>query len=306
MSQKLKELQDKILKHEFSSLTQMLDFSSTFMEFLYDNKQAVIVSQNEHNYNFFQFNENANFAVTRPFNNDLILTFKDFQNKRTTFNSYISILSDQKKHAKDLIKEPMIIDQLLYTAQQAIGFTLDTLPQGKSNNARKINGDLFELMMLYVLNAMGIDAIHGTFPMAIKDTNGKQIAKMNWQHDMIVHHKKSTVPSMIGSVKTTSKDRISKVFMDKFLYNRLSGTQTAQIAIFLHDVQRAKTKQKGIYKISQTFLTGHFKAYTLKINPLDGVYYMDMRPVFTSDPLLNTQIKRFHCLLLDDIWQYID
>ncbi|KRN01076.1 hypothetical protein FD13_GL001440 [Levilactobacillus senmaizukei DSM 21775 = NBRC 103853] len=305
MTKKLKELQDTVLKHDFNNLAQILDFSSTFMEYLSDNKQAVIVAQNEHNYNFFQFNKNANFTITRPFNSELILNFNEFQKKRVIFDNYISLLNEHKEKAKEFITKPKIIDELLYTAQQAIGFTLDTLPQGKSNNARKINGDLFELMMLYVMRSMGIDATHGTFPMTIKDDNGNQISKMNWQHDMIVHHKNYKTPSMIGSVKTTSKDRISKVFMDKYLYDRLSGTQTAQIAIFLHDVQRAKAKKEGVYKVSQTFLTGHFKAYTLKINPLDGVYYMDMRPIFESDDLLKKQIKRFHYLLLNDIWQYI-
>ena len=156
------------------------------------------------------------------------------------------------------------------------------------------------------MNSIGIDAIHGTFPMIIKDQNGEPITKMNWQHDMVVHHKGQTEPSMIGSVKTTSKDRISKVFMDKFLYNRLTGTSTAQIAIFLHDVQRARTNKENIYKTSQTFLTGHFKAYTLKLNPLDGVYYMDMRPIFKTDPILKEQIKQFHLLLTEDIWQYVN
>lgn len=306
MTKKLKELQDTVLNHDFDDLGQILDFSSTFMEYLSDNKQAVIVAQNEHNYNFFQFNKNANYTITRPFNSELILQFNDFQKKRVIFETYMSLLNKHKEQAKEFINTPKIIDELLYTAQQAIGFTLDTLPQGKSNTARKINGDLFELMMLYVLHSMGIDATHGTFPMSIKDASGNQISKMNWQHDMIVHHKNSKTPSMIGSVKTTSKDRISKVFMDKYLYDHLSGTQTAQIAIFLHDVQRAKTKKEAVYKVSQTFLTGHFKAYTLKINPLDGVYYMDMRPIFESDDLLKKQIKRFHYLLLDDIWKYIN
>lgn len=306
-SSKLKDLQQSLFDHKtnFLSLDNFLNFASEFLEFLQDNKQAVIVSQNENNYNFFQFNEVANYSITRPFNNDLILDFDDFEQKRVIFLKDIELLKQKRSLAKEEIENPLLIDKILYTIQQSIGFTLDTLP-GKSNNGKKINGDLFEILMLEVMNSIGIDAKHGTYPMIIKDKDGKEITKMNWQHDMVVHHQGETQPSMIGSVKTTSKDRISKVFMDKFLYNRLTGTNTAQIAIFLHDVQRAKTRKENVYKVSQTFLTGHFKAYTLKINPLDGVYYMDMRPVFKTDPLLKQQIKQFHLLLTDDVWQYVN
>lgn len=306
-SLKIEELQQKLFDHKqnFLSLDDFFNFASKFLEFLQDNKQAIIVSQNEHNYNFFQFNESADFAVTRPFNHDLILNFDEFEKDRIEFYKDIRILKGKKSLAKKEISNPLLIDRVLYTIQQSIGFTLDTLPR-KSNNGKKINGDLFELLMLKVMNSIGIDATHGTYPMEIKDKDGNVITKMNWQHDMIVHHQGETEPSMIGSVKTTSKDRISKVFMDKFLYNHLTETDTAQIAIFLHDVQRAKTRKENIYKISQTFLTGHFKAYTLKLNPLDGVYYMDMRPIFKTDPLLKEQIKQFHLLLTDDIWQYVN
>lgn len=304
---KISKLQQLLFDHKqtFLSLSDFLNFADEFLGFLQDNKQAVIVSQNEHQYNFFQFNEEANFSVTRPFNSDLILDFDTFEKKRVQFEKNIKILKKERERAKRLITNPLLIDEILYTVQQSIGFTLDTLPN-KSNNGKKINGDLFELLMLKVMNSIGVDATHGTYPMSIKDKNGKLITKMNWQHDMVVHHKGKIVPSMIGSVKTTSKDRISKVFMDKFLYNRLTGQDVAQIAIFLHDVQRAKSKKENVYKVSQTFLTGHFKAYTLKLNPLDGVYYMDMRPVFSSDELLKSQIKRFHLLLTDDIWKYVD
>ena len=36
--------------------------------------------------------------------------------------------------------------------------------------------------------------------------------------------------------------------------------------------------------MSATFLPGHFKGYTIKLNPLDGVYYCDIRPNMQTDP----------------------
>lgn len=313
---KLKELQDIVIQHDgFKNFMDCANFAGEFLRYINDSDPTVIVSQNEYNYHFFQFDEESKYAISRPFNSDLIVEASEFEKSLKTVVDYFKLLKDRKEKAKDYIDNPILIDRVLYTIQQTVGFALDTL--NSNNKARKVNGDIFELLMLYVMNEIGVDAIHGVFPMDIRDSSGEKLFKMNWQHDMVVHHKNELTPSMIGSVKTTSKDRISKVFMDKYLYNRLSETETAHIAIFLHDVQRANGKYKRTltgkgnldvplkFKVSQTFLTGHFKAYTMKINPMDGVYYMDMRPVFQTDELLKKQIKRFNTLLIDDIWSYV-
>ena len=99
---------------------------------------------------------------------------------------------------------------------------------------------------------------------------------MSYQHDLIIEN-----PGRIrvfGSIKISSKDRIDKIFIDKFLYSKLSDTLTPHIAIFLNDVQREKTRVDNEYGISATFLPGHFRGYTVKLNALDGVYYCDVRP----------------------------
>jgi hypothetical protein len=63
--------------------------------------------------------------------------------------------------------------------------------------------------------------------------------------------------------------------MDKFFLNRLTSSHAPRVAIFLNNVQRKNTTKPGAYGINTTFLPGHFKAYTVKLNPLDGVYYFD-------------------------------
>jgi hypothetical protein len=93
--------------------------------------------------------------------------------------------------------------------------------------------------------------------------------------------------------------------MDKFLYSKLTDTHTPHIAIFLHDVQRKSYKNDPTrFGINSTFLSGKFKGYTLKLNPLDGVYYFDINDNMISDPLLASQIKTFDVLICDDIWHY--
>jgi hypothetical protein len=106
---------------------------------------------------------------------------------------------------------------------------------------------------------------------------------------------------LIGSVKTTSKDRIDKVFLDKFMLSKFLGRSISVIAIFLHDVQRAK-KQGSIFGINSTFKSGHFLGYSIALNPLDGVYYVDPRPNMVTDARLSREVSEFSKLLVDDLW----
>jgi len=123
---------------------------------------------------------------------------------------------------------------------------------------------------------------------------------MNYQHDLILE-KEGRIRA-IGAVKTTSKDRLDKIFIDKFLYNRLTGSETPHFAVFLNDVQ--KKIQEPNYRVNATFLTGHFKGYTVKLTPLDGVYYCDLRPNMKEDEFLREQIRTLDCLLVEDIWKF--
>ncbi len=127
--------------------------------------------------------------------------------------------------------------------------------------------------------------------------------KMNYQHDLLLYNEDEL--KVIGSVKTSSKDRIDKIFLDKFLYNKLTETAIPHIAIFLNDVQRKNTKRENSYGINSTFLTGHFKAFTIKLNPLDGVYYCDIRPNMQKDNLLQQHIRTIDHFFCTDVWELL-
>ena len=135
-----------------------------------------------------------------------------------------------------------IINKFTYSTQQCIGASLDALPAGKTNTARKINGDLFERFIRLIVQSIGINCKSGVvkIPVIVDD---KELFKMSYQHDFIIEE--NEVVKLIGSIKTSSKDRIDKIFMDKFLYNKLTETQTPHIAIFLNDVQRKKTRKEN-------------------------------------------------------------
>lgn len=281
-------------KDFFLSIERYVEFGKIYSDFISDDKnyEARITSQNEHNYKFYQYKEEGGYNVTRPINSNLFLS-ADKTDK--AFSFFTKILTE-KGNIQNLSEEERdLLNATIYTIQQSIGCSLDALPASENNTAKKINGDLFERFMLFIFQALGFNVNSKVEQIAIEDFN------MTYQHDLAF-----TIDGeirVVGSVKTSSKDRIDKVFIDKLFYNRLQQIDIPHFAIFLNDVQRKGKEPK--FGISQTFLRGHFKAYTLAMNPLDGVYYCDLRPIMQTDTLLKKEIKRLDQLLCNDIWELV-
>ena len=288
-------------KARFQTIKQYIDFCDRYLEYIETGLQARIVSQNESHYQFFQYRQEGGFNITRPLNSRLMINAESFAQATQEFSTTLEQLREGQQPSDDL-RENLI--RILYTLQQSIGAALDALPAGKSNQARKVNGDLFERLIRLLIVSLNIDCVSGTMQVPVKDTDGAELFKAHYQHDLLLS--KEGVLKIIGSVKTSSKDRIDKIFMDKFLYNRLTDTALPHIAIFLNDVQRKKTKRENEYGINATFLPGHFKAYTIKLNPLDGVYYCDIRPNMVSDTVLSQQIKTIDHFFYTDLWMLLD
>lgn len=281
----------------FNSIDKYANFCQQYLTYIHDNLQAVIVARNEPNYHFFQYNAEANYAITRPINTNLMYSIKEYDAMYKQFKESLT----QIKETRDDIQACENLNRFTYTLQQSIGAALDALPTRSSNRARKINGQLFEKLIRAILNEIGINVSEGNIkiPVIVED---QKAFEMNYQHDIIVGPK--TKPQAIGSIKTSSKDRLDKIFIDKFLYNQLTEQNIPHFAVFLNDVQRTGREPK--YQINTTFLTGRFKGYTVKLNPLDGVYYCDLRPVMKEDPLLNQNIHELSKLLTHDIWQFLE
>ena len=285
-------------KDYFRDIDRYCDFAKTYLEFIKDNLQAVIVSRNENNYQFFQYKDDGTYNVTRPINSKLMYSLEEMEAAINPFNEILLDIQNEDGSTDNSLNRE-IINRSIYTAQQCIGATLDALPANKSNTARKINGDLFERFIRLIISRVGVYVTQGTVQVPVK-INGKVEFTMNYQHDLIV--KVLEEVRAIGSVKTSSKDRLGKIFVDKFLYNRLTDRNTPHFAIFLNDVQRKG--REGKYGINTTFLSGHFKGYTVKLNPLDGVYYFDIRPDMLITDILKDHIKTFDHFLFGDIWKF--
>jgi hypothetical protein len=224
-------------KNNFRNLNGYIDFCSEYLSFISDNLQAIIVSQNENHYRFYQYKEEGDFQITRPINSRLMYDFNDFENQS---KEYLKILRNIKTIDKGDTSIRDIINNSTYTIQQSIGSALDGLPVGLSNTARKLNGDLFETFIRLIIQETGIQCKSGTIQVPVI-VDGSPTFNMNYQHDLIIEDTDGV--KVIGSIKTSSKDRIDKIFIDKFLYNKLTDIPTPHIAIFLNDVQRKNTKR---------------------------------------------------------------
>ncbi|WP_304432314.1 hypothetical protein [Acutalibacter muris] len=281
-------------KERFAKIEDYIEFSKYYLEFISVELQAEIIAQNENNYRFFQYRRDGEYNITRPVNGDLFLSLSDYDSIARNFETTLEHIRD----IKDDELNRKYVNDFIYTTQQSIGCALDALPSSKTNTSRKVNGDLFERLMQLIMKKLGFAIESET--LSVKVPNSTET--MKYQNDIEIKINGEIVA--IGSVKTSSKDRIDKIFLDKLMYNRLTQTDTPHFAIFLHDVQRAGKEPN--YKIGQTFLTGHFKAYTIGLNPLDGVYYCDLRPIMKTDILLKKHIKTLDYLLCEDIWDYIN
>jgi hypothetical protein len=285
-------------KDNFVDLKAYIKFCNDYLNYISDNLQAIIVSQNENHYQFFQYKKEGNFQITRPINSNLMYDAKEFEK---TSKEFLQILRTIKTIDKKDEEVRQIINNATYTIQQSIGSALDGLPADKFNTARKLNGDLFENFIRLIIKETGIACRSGVIQLPIC-VDGEVAFNMSYQHDLIIESRGEI--KAIGSVKTSSKDRLDKIFIDKFLYNKLTEKNTPHIAIFLNDVQRKKSKKENEYITNSTFLSGHFKGYTVKLSPLDGVYYCDIRPNMQTEDILKDYIKTFDHLLIEDIWKF--
>ena len=226
-------------KQNFLSVSDYIEFCKTYLAFVATGLQAVIVSQNENHYRFYQYKEDGQFNITRPINSRLVYSYNDLAKIEKEFPKILSSIRDLPE---DDTASRELLTGSIYTIQQSIGAALDALPAGASNQARKINGDLFERFIQLLIRAIGVTCGTGTVQVPVYLDDEIQFY-MNYQHDLLLYNEEEL--KVIGSVKTSSKDRLDKIFMDKFLYNKLTETALPHIAIFLNDVQRKKTRREN-------------------------------------------------------------
>lgn len=308
----LADLQASVLdKSAFGELGHYFTLCDAFLSLLEETQPTRIVSPTHHNYVFYQYDEAYGHKITRPLNTDLFMeSAKGF---RTAFERFIAFLADLKKLERAILDETTTLDYLgskevnkvVYTIQQTVGSIGDSFDN--PNQSRKRVGQLFESLIRLIIQEVGLECEPRRVMVPIPD---QPDCVMSYDLDLVFSRGQAIVASetelihpaeVVGSVKTTSKDRIDKVFLDKYLLTQFLGREVRVIAIFLHDVQRAR-RSHSIFGINSTFKSNHFMGYTVALNRLDGVYYVDPRPEMITDERLREEISDFQHFLTHDLW----
>jgi len=309
---KLNDLQASVQdKSAFSKLEDYLNITRAFLGFIAKTRPTRIISPSHHNYIFYQYGKSYGNKITRPLNADLFLESRMAFPK--AFERFICFLSDLRRHQDKAVNQrrrenylaSKEINRVVYTVQQSIGSIGDSFDN--PNQSRKRVGQLFESLVKLIIQEIGLECEPRTINLPIPGYPGY---KMSYDLDLVFSRNQAIIaketqfihPSeVVGSVKTTSKDRIDKIFLDKFLLTKLLGRNIPVIAIFLHDVQRAQ-RGNSIFGINSTFQSNHFLGYTVALNKLDGVYYVDPRPEMFTNKRLREQIHDFQQFLVKDLW----
>lgn len=101
-------------KDNFTNLKSYIEFCSEYLNYISDNLQAVIVSQNENHYRFYQYKKEGNFQITRPINSNLMYQQNEFIK---TSKEFLKILRKIKNINKSDISLRKILNHTPYTIQ---------------------------------------------------------------------------------------------------------------------------------------------------------------------------------------------
>lgn len=289
---------DQDLKSKKSSLKEFEELTKRVLKYL----PNVLSGYNtKSNYRIYSSKIAGTTKYLRPINENLF-TFEPeiFEEDYKKLKKSLASIKNNFELSK---KEKSELDSTLYTIQQSIGIGLDLVVG--SNSARKHVGNRFEELITVVFSEMGIANKKIILKIPYETNEGSKLYKC--ENDLILspyESVKSTSETLdkneiVVSIKTTSKDRMGKMFIDKMLLERFVGHDQKVIGIFLNDVQRKETNN-----ISYTLVSGLFMVYSKFLTELEGIYYLDPPPNAFKQPY-KKYMNPFSELLTKDVFQLL-
>lgn len=241
----------------------------------------------------------------RPYKKDLfILHSEKFGEDFNNFERLLQCIQNGEREF--VIEEYNLIDSIVYTIQQAMGIGLDLMVQ--ANSARKHVGNRFEEMIRTLITSLEISMKKVTLKIPYKTEDGDKYYRC--ETDVIISPFKSVKSNatsidpdeIVISLKTTTKDRMPKIFIDKVLMEKFVGHSVKVVGISQNDIQRKEGD--GQTRISSTFVSNLFMVYTRFLAELEGYYYLDL-PVMAQSSPFNQYIHPFSRFLTCDIWKML-
>ncbi|MDP3148589.1 MAG: hypothetical protein Q8N83_05610 [Ignavibacteria bacterium] len=242
----------------------------------------------------------------RPFRDDLFIRNVDRLND--SFNSFEIILDRLRNEEREFNPEEYrLVDSVVYTIQQAMGIGLDLMVE--SNSARKHVGNRFEELIRTLLSVLEVSMKKVVLSIPYETDEGEKYYRC--ETDVIISPFESVRSDassidqneIVISLKTTTKDRMPKIFIDKVLMERFVGHPVRVVGISQNDIQRHEGSD-GI-KISSTFVSNLFMVYTRFLAQLEGYYYLDMPSKALERPF-NQHIFPFSKFIITDIWKMLN
>ena len=289
---------DKDLQKVKENITEFEDITKRILNYL---PNVLSNCQQKNNYLIYSSEIAGTTKFIRPINKTLFIN--DVAIFEKNYKHLLNVLNKIKTGTEIIESDKDIIDKTLYTIQQSIGAGLDLLVN--PNSARKHVGNRFEELVKTIFTEIGI--ANKKIILQIPYETEEETKTYKCENDLIIspyEHVKSTSnfldeKEVVVSVKTTSKDRMGKMFIDKILLERFVKHPQKVIGIFLNDVQR-----KEANNISFTLVSGLFMVYSKFLTELEGVYYLDPPPNANKKPYSN-YMRRFSELLTTDLNKFL-
>ncbi|MFV0269474.1 MAG: hypothetical protein ACK5HT_20310 [Draconibacterium sp.] len=285
---------DKDLQQYKATLDDFGNITRRVLQYL---PNVIGVPEEKNNYLIYSSQIAGTVKFVRPINKTLFISkLADFDVKFYVLREILVKIRNGESVAPN---EKNIIDKTIYTIQQSIGAGLDLLVN--QNSARKHVGNRFEELVKVIFTEIGVANKKIVLQIPYETDEGVKTYKC--ENDLIISpfsEVKSSSESLnekevVVSVKTTSKDRMGKMFIDKILLERFVEHPQKVIGIFLNDVQRKETDN-----VSFTLVSGLFMVYSKFLAELEGVYYLDPPPNASKKPY-NNYMKQFSELITSDL-----
>ena len=278
------------LQNKISSLDEFKKITLRILNYIPDQ---ISQTKTDREYVIIESNVGSTKKYARPYNSSLFIM--DSEIFSTQYAIFIEILQKAAAGTTQFSEaEFEIIDKITYTIQQSIGIALDFL--GNQNANRKYVGNRFEELISLIVEEVGIRNKKVVLKIPYDDSFFKCETDFVFSPYDSVRSDSNTIVEneVVVSLKTTSKDRMGKIFIDKLLMSKFVKRDVKVVGIFLNDIQR-----KGTDKISYTFVSGLFMVYRKFITELDGVYFVDLPPNSKKDSFKGI-LKKFSEFILID------
>ncbi len=238
------------LQHTIKSLSEFKEITKRVLNYI---PEVTSLVKEDKGYVIIHSIQASSKKYARPYRKDLFISSSD--DFALMYLDLLEILQKSKEDYNTFSSGDFdIVDKVTYTIQQSFGIALDLL--GNQNANRKHVGNRFEDLISLLVSQIGVNNEKIVLKIPYED-NGIYSCETDFvftPHEK-VRSNSSTIDEneVVVSLKTSSKDRMGKIFIDKILMSKFVERDVKVIGIFLNDIQRKEEE-----KVSYTFVAGLF------------------------------------------------